>query len=51
MYFKLYPLQEVMGLLFGFHQSEVNRWVHRLTPVLEKTLDGGWSCRRADRRI
>ena len=38
MYFKLYPLQEVMGLLFGFHQSEVNRWVHRLTPVLEKTL-------------
>jgi DDE superfamily endonuclease len=38
MYFKLYPLQEVMGLLFGFHQSEANRWVHRLTPVLEKAL-------------
>src|SRR5450432_1787422 len=30
MYFKLYPLQEVMGLLFGFNQSEANRWVHRL---------------------
>src|SRR5208283_5851130 len=28
MYFKLYPLQEVLGLLFGFHQSEANRWVH-----------------------
>ena len=38
MYFKLYPLQEVMGFLFGFHQSEANRWVHRLTPVLEKAL-------------
>ncbi len=38
MYFKLYPLQEVMGLLFGFNQSEANRWVHRLTPVLEKAL-------------
>ena len=38
MYFKLYPLQEVLGLLFGVHQSEANRWVHRLTPVLEKAL-------------
>lgn len=38
MYFKLYPLQEVMGLLFGFHQSEAGRWIHRLTPVLEKAL-------------
>jgi DDE superfamily endonuclease/Helix-turn-helix of DDE superfamily endonuclease len=38
MYFKLYPLQEVMGFLFGFHQSEANRWIHRLTPVLEKAL-------------
>ncbi len=38
MYFKLYPLPEVMGLLFGLHQSEANRWVHRLTPVLEKAL-------------
>ena len=38
MYFKLYPLQEVMGLLFGFNQWEANRWVHRLTPVLEKAL-------------
>ena len=38
MYCQLYPLQEVMGLLFGFHQPEANRWVHRLTPVLEKAL-------------
>jgi hypothetical protein len=38
MYFKLYPLQEVMGWLFGFNQSEANRWIHRLTPVLEKAL-------------
>jgi hypothetical protein len=38
MYFKLYPLQEVMGFLFGFNQSEANRWIHRLAPVLEKAL-------------
>lgn len=38
MYFKLYPLQEVMGRRFGFPQSEANRWVHRLTPGLEKAL-------------
>ncbi len=38
MYFKLYPLQEVMGLLLGLHPSEASRWVHRRTPVLEKAL-------------
>jgi len=38
MYFKLYPLQEVMGLWFGFNQSEANRWIHRLTPVLAQAL-------------
>jgi hypothetical protein len=38
MYFKLYPLQEVMALLFGFNQSEANRWIHKLTPLLEKAL-------------
>ena len=37
-YFKLYPLQEVMGLLFGMDQSRANRWIHAPTPVLEKAL-------------
>ena len=38
MYCKLYPLQEVIGLWFGFNQSAANRWTHRLTPVLEQAL-------------
>ena len=33
-YLKTYPLQEVMGLLFGLGQSQVNVWVHRLSKVL-----------------
>jgi hypothetical protein len=37
-YFKLYPLQEVMGLLFGLGQSHVCEEIQRLTPVLEKAL-------------
>lgn len=37
-YFKLYPLQEVMGLLFDMDQSRANRWIHALTPILEKAL-------------
>jgi len=37
-YFKTYPLQEVMGLLFGLSQSQVNVWVHRLSKVLRMAL-------------
>lgn len=37
-YFKLYPLQIVMGMWFGIDESNVNRWVYRLSPLLEKTL-------------
>jgi hypothetical protein len=37
-YFKLYPIQEVMGYLFGFNQSQANEWIHRLTPVLNAAL-------------
>jgi hypothetical protein len=37
-YFKTYPLQEVLGLLFGISQSQVNVWVHRLSNVLRMTL-------------
>ena len=38
-YFKTYPLQEVMGLLFGLSQSQVNVWVHRLSKVLRMALE------------
>lgn len=37
-YFKTYPLQEVMGLLFGLSQSQVNVWIHRLSMVLRMAL-------------
>ncbi len=38
-YFKIYPLQEVMATLFGMSQSQVNGWIHRLTAVLQATLE------------
>lgn len=37
-YFKVYPLQEVQGTLFGMRQSQANEWIHRLTGVLHATL-------------
>ena len=37
-YFRVYPTQDFLGLLFGGQQSWVCKWVHRLTPVLETTL-------------
>jgi hypothetical protein len=38
-YFKTYPLQTVMATLFGMSQSQTNEWIHRLTAVLQATLD------------
>lgn len=38
LYFKLYPLQLVMSMWFGIDESNVNRWIYRLTPLMEKTL-------------
>src|SRR5947209_11470506 len=35
---KAYPLQELPGSLFGLSQSRVNRWVHRLLPILVRAL-------------
>lgn len=37
-YVKIYPLQEVMGTLFGMSQGQANVWIHRLTPVLHSAL-------------
>lgn len=37
-YFKVYPLQEVQGTLFGMGQSQAGEWIHRLTAVLQATL-------------
>lgn len=37
-YMKLYPLQEVIGFLFGMGQSQANEWIHILSAVLKATL-------------
>jgi len=38
-YHKSYPLQELMAVLFGMDQGQVNRWIHRLLPVVKDALD------------
>lgn len=35
---KTYPLEEVLGHLFGFSQGQANVWIHRLSKVLRETL-------------
>jgi len=37
-YQKTYPLQVVLGELFGLSQSSANEWVHRLLPILQEAL-------------
>ncbi len=38
-YLKTYPLQEIMGELFGMEVSKVNAWIHRLLPLVRDALD------------
>jgi len=38
-YQKSYPLQSVMGELFGMGQSQANEWIHILLPILKQALD------------
>lgn len=37
-YQKAYPLQVVMGELFGMSQAAANQWIHRLLPELQEAL-------------
>lgn len=37
-YQKTYPLQVVLGELFGISQSAANQWIHRLLPILQAAL-------------
>jgi hypothetical protein len=37
-YFKIYPLQEVMASMFGMSQGRVNEWIHKLSAVLQSAL-------------
>lgn len=39
MYFRLYPIQILHGMWFDITESVANRWIHRLTPLIEKTLE------------
>lgn len=38
-YLKTYPLQVLMGELFGLSQAGANQWIHRLLPVLREALN------------
>ncbi len=37
-YLKTYPLQVVIGELFGISQAAANQWIHRLLPVVRAAL-------------
>ena len=37
-YFKIYPLQEVMATMFAMSQGRVNAWIHKLSKVLQSAL-------------
>ena len=37
-YCKVYPLQEVMALLFDTSQGRVNEWIHHLSTILKMAL-------------
>lgn len=38
-YLKTYPIQELLGQLFGIRRSQANHWLQRLLPVLLRALD------------
>lgn len=38
-YQKTYPLQVLLGEVFELSQSQANRWIHRVLPVLKQALD------------
>ncbi len=38
-YQKSYPVQSIMGELFGMGQSQANEWIHKLLPILKQALD------------
>jgi hypothetical protein len=38
-YQKSYPVQSIMGELFGISQPQANEWIHTLLPILKQALD------------
>ena len=37
-YFRVYPVQEMLGYVFGLGQTQAGEWIHRLTPILNQAL-------------
>src|SRR4051812_28617342 len=37
-YFRQYPTQETVAVLFGFSQGQACQWIHRLTPIVNRAL-------------
>ena len=37
-YYKVYPIQAAMGVIFGMSQSQVCTWIHILSPVVQRAL-------------
>ena len=37
-YFKVYPVQEVQGYVFGMGQTQAGAWIHRLALILNQAL-------------
>lgn len=38
-YQKSYPVQSILGELFGMGQPQANEWIHTLLPILKQALD------------
>jgi DDE superfamily endonuclease/Helix-turn-helix of DDE superfamily endonuclease len=38
-YYKVYPIQTVMGAVFGISQSQVSYWIGVLSPILRQSFD------------
>lgn len=49
-YFRNYPLHIVASLLFELDMANVNRWIHRLTPLLQQTLGYELTLPKRDRK-
>ena len=37
-YYKVYPIQTAMAVIFGMSQSQVCTWIHTLSPVLQRAF-------------
>jgi hypothetical protein len=47
-YFRVYPTQVLQGCLFQMGRTQAGEWVHRLTPILNRTL--GYKKQQAARK-